>query len=66
MTQDSEEDLIDLDSSSTLELGRRIVVQETHQAPDELEMNRRARDRDSKADQRELLQQPFHGSEFKG
>ena len=66
MKRDSEEDRIDLDSSSTLELDRQIVVQETHQTPDDLEMNRRARDRESSTDQRELLQQPFHASEFKG
>ena len=66
MSHDREDHLVDLDSSSSLELDRRIIAQESDDSSTDLDVSRRVADRHHcETDQREILQQPFEGSEFK-
>lgn len=66
MSDRHEDELVDLDSSSSLEFDRRIIVQESEDSVNDLDVSRLVTHRQHcQTNQREILQQPFQGSEFR-
>jgi hypothetical protein len=66
MIENQEDAVIDLDSSSSLELDRRMIVQESTETVHEAELGRCDAGRHlCHTERREILQQPFQSSEFR-
>ena len=66
MSGHTDNDLVDLDSSSSLEFDRHIIVQESDDSVNDLDVSQLVAHRQHcDTNQREILQQPLQGSEFK-